>query len=41
MSRQMETLSREREAIFKNPVEIPELKNTPVYMTWQRKRYVD
>lgn len=37
----METLSREREAVFKNPVEILELKNTPVYMTWQRKGYVD
>ena len=37
----METLSREREAIFKNPVEILELKNTPVDMTWQRKGYVD
>lgn len=37
----METLSREREAIFKNTMEILELKNTSVYMTWQRKGYVD
>jgi hypothetical protein len=37
----METLSREREAILKNPMEILELKNIPVYMTWQRKRYID